>query len=64
MLLRGILSAAGLKPGHSRNLMDWDENTTSENYILLFGSISLVIFAGLMSGLTLGKNDENSKSCR
>ena len=37
-----------------RGLMAWEDNTDSENYIMLGTSVALVLFAGCMSGLTLG----------
>lgn len=37
-----------------RGLAAWSENTTAQNWLILAGSVALVLFAGLMSGLTLG----------
>lgn len=37
-----------------RNLRSWEENTPGENLFLSVTSVFLVLFAGMMSGLTLG----------
>ena len=37
-----------------RSLLEWDEQSDLENYLLLAGSIFFVLMSGLMSGLTLG----------
>ncbi len=37
-----------------RSLLEWDANTDFENYLYVGISVFLVMFSGLMSGLTLG----------
>lgn len=38
-----------------RSLLTWSENTDAENWTLVGISLFLTVFAGLMSGLTLGE---------
>ena len=35
-------------------IRSWEDNTDAENYIYMATSVVLVLFAGCMSGLTLG----------
>jgi len=46
-----MLSAAAVA---TRRLMSWGDNTEAQNYFYIFVSCFLVLFAGCMSGLTLG----------
>jgi hypothetical protein len=40
--------------GNSRQLTDWEDNTQGQNAIFVISAMGLVLFAGCMSGLTLG----------
>lgn len=48
MLLNYITQLIG------RQLLGWDDNEPWQNWLMLSTSIILVLFAGVMSGLTLG----------
>ena len=37
-----------------RSLMAWEDNSETANFAMLGISVALVLFAGCMSGLTLG----------
>ncbi|KAG1658546.1 hypothetical protein FOA52_004573 [Chlamydomonas sp. UWO 241] len=47
-------SWAGLLLSPQRRLQNWEDNDPQTNAILVLGSCTLVLFAGCMSGLTLG----------
>lgn len=40
--------------GQGRQLLDWKDNSPSDNAAFIFAAICIVLFAGCMSGLTLG----------
>jgi len=52
--IRAIIQGDDVHGGNSRQLTDWVDNTQGQNAIFVISAIGLVLFAGCMSGLTLG----------